>query len=216
MAYCCVEATEYHFDEARARDELRAYRRGTFNKPTRLLLDALGRRLGEIGSVLEIGGGVGVVLHELMPATLRRAAFVEASSAYLAVARQEAVRLGYADRVRFVHGDLLEQAEQVPVAEAVVLNRVICCYPDVEALLGAVAAKSLNLCALSYPRDRWYVRLGHWWSNWRRNRSGDPFRTFVHPEREVARLLGRLGFSRVYAAATLTWTVALYRRDAPG
>jgi hypothetical protein len=49
----------------------------------------------------------------------------------------------------------------------VTLDRVVCCYPDPEALLGAAAAKTRQVLAFTYPRDRWYVRtmfaFGNFW-----------------------------------------------------
>jgi hypothetical protein len=45
-------------------------------------------------------------------------------------------------------------------AAIVTLDRVVCCYPDYRQLLEQVAESTIDLLALSYPRDRWYVRLG--------------------------------------------------------
>jgi hypothetical protein len=49
-------------------------------------------------------------------------------------------------------------AGKLPDADVVTLNRVVCCYPDAEALLGAAAARTQQVLAFTYPRDRWYVR----------------------------------------------------------
>jgi magnesium-protoporphyrin O-methyltransferase len=138
--------------------------------------------------------------------------YVEAASAYLRLAQEEAARRGYADRVRFLHGDFLDLAERVPPAEVVVLNRVVCCYPDAERLLTVAAGRSLRCVAMSYPREGWVVRLGDRFENWQRRRRGDPFRTYVHAEGRLHEALRRAGFERAVRRGTPLWRVALYRR----
>jgi magnesium-protoporphyrin O-methyltransferase len=211
MASCCA-LSEHHFTEAIAECDLGRDRRGKLNAPTRKLLRALRDHAPEPASVLDVGGGVGVMLHELLPGRATTATYVEAASAYLRVAREEAVQRGYASRVRFLHGDFLDLVEGVPPAEVVVLNRVVCCYPDAERLLTAASGRSLHWVAMSYPRDGWFVRLGDRFANWQRQRRGDPFRTYVHEEDRIHEALLRAGFERRVRCATPLWRVALYDR----
>ena len=75
-------------------------------KSTRLLVEALEAQGVDGGTLLDIGGGLGGVIHALLQAGVRRATDIDASAAYLAVARDEAARRGLADRIVFQHGDL--------------------------------------------------------------------------------------------------------------
>jgi magnesium-protoporphyrin O-methyltransferase len=61
-------------------------------------------RAAGASSLLDIGGGAGVILHELLDGSAMAATFVEIAAAYLRVAREEAEKRGYGDRVRFMQG----------------------------------------------------------------------------------------------------------------
>jgi hypothetical protein len=58
-----------------------------------------------------------------------------------------------------MHGDFIDLAEQVPEADAVTLDRVVCCYPDATTLVGASARKARRVYGLVYPRRRLGVRI---------------------------------------------------------
>jgi hypothetical protein len=212
MDSCCRETTDHHFGEAIARKDLQTYERGSLNKTTRILLEALRPKATEVFSLLDIGGGVGVILHELLDGSAMEATYVEVASAYLQVAQEEAEKRGNGGRVRFVHGDFVALAGKINDAEMVTLDRVVCCYPEAEPLIEASASKALKWYALSYPRDRWWVRLAIRFENWNRNRRGDPFQVYVHSETLIDELIKRAGFSRQVHARTLTWCVAIYLR----
>ena len=212
MDNCCRETTDHHFSEARARKDLQAYHRGRLNKTTRILLKALRPKAAESSSLLDIGGGAGVILHELLDGTAMAATFVEIASAFVQVAQEEAEKRGYRNRVQFMQGDFVCLAEKIPGAELVTLDRVVCCYPDVEQLIKLSAAKSLRWYALSYPRDQWWVRLAIRFENWRRRRAGDPFQVHIHSEPLMDELIKGEGYSRLFYARTLTWGVAIYQR----
>ena len=213
MDTCCRETTDHHFSEARARKDLQAYQRGRLNKTTRILLKALRPKAAESSSLLDIGGGAGVILHELLDGSAMAATFVEIASAFIQVAREEAEKRGNGSRVRFMQGDFVTLAGKVSGAELVTLDRVVCCYPDVEPLIEVSTSKSLKWYALSYPRDQWWVRLAIRFENWRRRRAGDSFQVQIHSETLMDELIKQAGFSRQFHARTFTWEVAIYRRD---
>jgi 2-polyprenyl-3-methyl-5-hydroxy-6-metoxy-1,4-benzoquinol methylase len=151
--YCAAEA---QFNHKVAKRDLRRYRRRGADATTRLLLAELRRRPLEGRHLLDVGGGIGVISGELSDARVASAVTVEASPAYLEVAQRE-VRPKYGSRpTQFVLGDFAVIAGTLPDADVVTLDRVVCCYPDPEALLGAAAAKTRQVLAFTYPRDRWY------------------------------------------------------------
>src|SRR5688572_17199897 len=213
MDTCCRETTDHHFSEAIARKDLQEYQRGRFSKTTRILLDALRPKAAEASGLLDIGGGVGVILHELLDGSAMEATFVEIASAYLQVAQEVAQKRGYGDRVRFMQGDFVCLAEKIPSVDLVTLDRVVCCYPDVKPFIEASASKSLKWYALSYPRDKWWVRLAIGFENWRRRRAGDSFQVHIHSETLIDELIERAGFSRQFHNSTFTWCMAIYQRQ---
>jgi magnesium-protoporphyrin O-methyltransferase len=208
----CCRLTDRAFTKREARREASLYRRRGPARQTQELLDAI-RSLGfRAASLLDIGGGIGVLHHGLLDDVARTAVHVDASLAYLREARGEAVRRGHGERVTFVHSDFTDIASDLPDADIVTLDRVVCCYPDVRSLLTAAARKSRSLLAMSYPRQTWYTRLGvHLLNAFQRLRR-DPFRSFIHPVGEMEQLLGAEGMQRISLRRLSIWEVAVYRR----
>ena len=160
MVTCCqCEGIERQFGRRTARWELRRFRKRGPAVTTRMLIDAL-RREGVSGaSILDIGGGVGAIYHELLASGARNAVHVDVSPDYLAVAREEAERRGQADRVEFVRGDFVDLAAARSESDVVTLDRVICCYPDMDRLVALSADKARRLFGAIYPREAWWMRL---------------------------------------------------------
>jgi hypothetical protein len=82
----------------------------------------------------------------------------------------------------------------------------------VEALLVAAAARTRQVLAFTYPRDRWYVRtmfaLGNFWLRL----TGKKFRAFVHPPERMAAVLEAAGLVRATRRNAIVWTLDLYCR----
>lgn len=213
MSCCHCEATELHFGESHAEEDLRRYRQSGPDKTTRLLLDGFTDLDLEGATLLDVGGGIGVIPHELLARGVKGGTLVDAASSYLKAAEAEAGRRGHRERVRFVHGDFVQLAAQLEEADLVTLDRVVCCYPDLEPLVAASAAKARRWYALSYPHDRWYVRLGNSYKNWCRRRRANDFRTYIHPEQRIHALLLAAGLERHFYRGTLTWRAAVYLRS---
>jgi magnesium-protoporphyrin O-methyltransferase len=214
MQCCQCQAAEHLFNERMARADLRHYRRRGPSKTTQLLVRALEAQGIEGLSLLDIGGGIGAIQHALLAAGASRATDVDASSAYLAAAREESERLGHGDRATYLHGNFADMEANVPPADIVTLERVICCYSDMPALVGASAAKAQRFYGLVYPRDAWWTRLGGRVINgiqWLRR---DAFRFFVHPNAAVDAAVRGRGLARQYHALAGPWQVVLYERTA--
>lgn len=208
----CCEITDQTFGEDSARADVRSYHKRGPSKQTRFLLEAI-RSLGlKNAELLDIGGGIGVIHHELLEDVAREATHVDASSAYLKEAKQEAARRGHAGRVRFVHADFTEVASDVSKADIVTLDRVVCCYPDFRGLLSAAADHSQRALAFTYPRETWYLRLGLGIINFFQRLRKDPFRVFLHPIAEMDALLQKQGLQRISLRRLFVWEMALYRR----
>ncbi|HEX5942575.1 MAG TPA: class I SAM-dependent methyltransferase [Anaerolineales bacterium] len=208
----CCEITDKAFSEAEARAELRNYRRRGPLKQTKLILEAI-RSLGlKNADLLDIGGGIGVIHHELLRDVVRDATHVDASSAYLKEAKQEASHRGHSERVNFIHADFTDIADQLPEVDIVTLDRVVCCYPDFRRLLKAAAEHSQRALAFTYPRETWYMRFGLRVINFFQGLRRDPFRVFLHPVAEMDELLKREGLKRVLLRRLFVWEMALYQR----
>ena len=212
---CCTRycAAEAKFDRKVAERDLRSYQRDGAAALTKLLLSELRRWPLEGADILDVGGGIGVISMELAAAGIRSATVVEASPAYLEVARRE-VGSRYGSRpTQFVLGDFAAIAPTLADADVVTLDRVVCCYPDAEALLRAVAARARRLVALTYPRDRWYMRTWTGLQNFWRKLSGNAFRSFIHPPQRMDAVLEAAGFVRATQQGKGVWVLDLFHRE---
>src|SRR3972149_11462112 len=106
MSCAQCQVIERMFDRRAAERELSQYRAAGPGGTTRRLINAR-KAEGVAGlTLLDIGGGVGAIQHELLRAGARSATAVDASSAYLDAARAEVARLGSAARGGCHHGAL--------------------------------------------------------------------------------------------------------------
>jgi magnesium-protoporphyrin O-methyltransferase len=149
------------FDARRARKDMRAYSKRGARGATRRLLDAIRASMRERGTGdfthLDIGGGVGVLQHELASDGAVQTTAVDASRAYLELLRQAATERGYEARQRRIDGDFTQVADRVEPATIVTLDKVICCYPDMVTLVRASARKATVLYGIVRPRDAAWV-----------------------------------------------------------
>jgi hypothetical protein len=207
----CEDAGKF-FSSRAARRDLRRYRSRGPSATTRLLLDALLAQRRQDETLLDVGGGVGAIPHALIQSGFSRAVQVDASAAYLMSSQEEASRRGVRDQIEYYHGDFVDLAPNLAAVDVVTLDRVICCYPDVERLVVASAGKARHLYGLVYPRERFITSAGLCFGNvWFRLR-GSAFRTYLHPTDKVEAIIQSLGFHRTSLAGSFLWHVATYAR----
>jgi magnesium-protoporphyrin O-methyltransferase len=212
---CCslTDGIEQQFDTSKVHKELAAYQDTGPGPTTRGLLAELQALGTPPATVLDIGSGIGALSLGMLQAGAGKALCVEISMASLTASAEEAKRQGFADRMEFRAGDFVAIAPTLPVADLVTLDRVVCCYPRYAPLLEEAAAHSRRLLALSYPRNRWWIRAALWVENtWRRLR-GNSFRTFLHSPEAMSALLQRCGWIPTRRSCTWTWQIEIFSRN---
>jgi hypothetical protein len=210
---CQCQGIEHKFDGDYVGRRLRDYRRRGPAATTLQLVDALTAQGVDGMTLLDVGGGLGAIQHRLLGAGVREAVNVEASSAYLQAARTEAERLGLADRIVGLQGNFIDVADDIADADIVTLDRVICCYDDMERLVGRSAQRARRLYGVVYPRDTWWVRAGTAvWYNARHRLRRNPMRNFVFRTVDVEAAIARQGLERRYLRDMGAWQVAVFAR----
>jgi magnesium-protoporphyrin O-methyltransferase len=141
------------------------------------------------------------------------ACIVETAEREARRAREEAERRGHVAQVRFIHADFVDLAPALDPADVVALDRVICCYPDMEQLVAHSADKARRLLGAVYPRETVWMQLARVAINVvsRVQRSG--FRFYMHPPAGVDRVLRARGLERRSLRRTVGWEVAVYSRS---
>ena len=210
----CDQDFERLFDAREAEHDLAEWRRNGLSAATGELIEAL-RADGITGAaVLDIGAGVGMVHIELLAAGATSAVDVDASTAFLAAARGEAERRGLEERVEYRHGDVVELANTLPPADLVALDRVICCYPDLEGLLGAAVSTRPRLIGMVHPTDAFWARgsMALFNAVGRLLRRRHSF--YVHRRSSIDRFLRSAGFTERHRGGGRFWKVTVYARSA--
>jgi magnesium-protoporphyrin O-methyltransferase len=163
-------------------------------------------------SVLDIGAGVGAVHLALLKSGAASAVDVDGSPAYVAVAREEASRQGVADRVEYAIGDFVELAASIEPADLVVLDRVVCCYPDMQALIRLSAARARRRYGLVYPRDARWIRAASGALNLFMRLTRQRTRSWVHRTADVDAIVRDAGFRPRFERSGIFWQAVVYER----
>jgi methyltransferase family protein len=208
MAGCCdPRGCDAFFGERFARRVAKRYRKRGLDRTAQRIVDFLAERGIEGATVLEVGGGVGEIQIELLKRGARRAVNLELSGAYESEARALLDEAGFAGRVERRRVDIAVAPEAVEPADAVVLHRVVCCYPDYERLLGAAADRAGRLLVFSYPRRNAMTRLFVAAQNLAFGVMRREFRTFAHPPERMVDVLGAHGLQPAYGEKQVVWQV---------
>jgi SAM-dependent methyltransferase len=212
----CACAVGNEFGERTAKREARRYRAKGPETTTRWLIEGLrGGPDGDVAglTVLDIGAGVGAVHLALLEAGAGGAIDVDGSPAFIAAAKKEALRVGVAHRVRHEAGDFVDLAGGIEPADLVALDRVVCCYPDMAALVGLSAARASSRYGLVYPRDVWWIRGAGAVLNAVMRLIRQRTRVFIHKTADVEALVEAAGLTRRFFRQGLYWQVAVFERD---
>ncbi len=213
---CCDDrggsCLDEQFDEEHAERRLRRYRSHGPEAQTRRLIDALADGGIDGASVLDIGAGVGAVHLGLLARGAESATDVDASRSYIEAARDEADRQGVTDRVRHVYGDFATLTDLVEAADLVALDRVVCCYADMPALVGRAAALTRRRLGLVYPRDGSMYRAAATIANGLNRARRDPFRVYVHRSAAVDALAVAAGLVPIRRDRGIFWQTVVFER----
>jgi magnesium-protoporphyrin O-methyltransferase len=215
MPECCSpKGYRWVFSERSAHAEARRYRRRGLDGTSRQIVDFLKTQGVEGKTLLEVGGGIGAIQIELLRAGASRALSVELTPTYEEVATGLLRDRGLSDRVERRVMDFAEAAAEVEGADIVILNRVICCYPDMPKLTAAAARHTNRVLVMSYPRRSWWTRMGFGLSNALLLLLRREFHIFVHSPQQIAATVRREGLEPMFSRQGPLWTVAAMRRIA--
>lgn len=174
-----------------------------------LLRDATLRR----PAVLELGCGTGGLIVALLEMGASRATGIDLSPASVGVARRRAIQAGYGEQAIFETGNAAYV--EVEPHDWVVLDRVICCFGDVERLVGRAVELATKRIAISVPESRGWrglINRPKWAAEniWDRVRGGS--RGYVHDLHRIERRLADAGFTPTASTHVGLWHVGVYDR----
>jgi magnesium-protoporphyrin O-methyltransferase len=107
----------------------------------------------------------------------------------------------------------VQLAPELEAADIVTLDRVICCYPDVQALLELSSAQAKRYYAVVFPRDNWLFKTAMPIFNFLAFKLwGNPFRTFIHSTSKIDSIIRSNGLNLLSHQKVGLWQVFIYRR----
>jgi len=197
-----------------ARKNLKRYRKKGLSAIERQMVASVPDKAIDGARVLEIGGGIGTIQAEFLATGAGEGEIIELVSAYEPYARELAQEKRLETRSRFRVADILAQPEAVAPADIVVLNRVVCCSPDGVRLTEMAARLAKRTLILSFPRDRFLVRMVASLMNSGQRLMGRSFRVFLHPRASLLAAAHAQGFMLAETGQNIAWEfAALHRPD---
>jgi len=214
MAACCTDrchGTDRFFTTMAGLFD-RQYRKHGLEKIQRLMLSGLRSELRGGERILDIGCGVGAVHLALLKEGASEAIGVDVSQGMLERARRHAEDLGFKEKTVYIQGDFVERRSQIPQSDVAILDKVVCCYPDVGVLVESSASAARLLLVITHPRNNLiagllfkshiaFARLFRlsfhpYWHDWDAMRS----------------TIAGLGFEVVFARSTAVWQALVFKR----
>lgn len=163
-------------------------------------------------TLLEIGCGVGHLHQKLLEQGARSAVGVDLAPKMLAEAGALALERGLRDRVQYLEGDFIDLYDQIKPVNITLLDKVVCCYPDAHTLVNKSLDKTNRVYAMTYPRDRWFVRLGVKLSALLLCLIRSGFRSYVHDPESIEAWIIQRGFVKRFQEKTVCWVTQIYVR----
>jgi magnesium-protoporphyrin O-methyltransferase len=211
---CCQPPRGYTklFSKRAARRDAKRYEENGLDDTAAEMVGFLRKHGVEGASVLEIGGGVGAIQLELLEAGAARATNLELSPEYEEAAEELVRERGLEGRVERRLGDVVQDSGLAGEADAVVMHRVVCCYPDYDALVGAAAERARSYLVMSFPRPRWLIRVGLGAMNVGARLLRWEYRTWVYPPEALVAAAERRGLRLASESRGRIWQYAALER----
>lgn len=214
MSCCCPEARSAgKFFSLFARIYRKRYAKKGFEKSQKQLVDSLRQAGFQDASLLEIGSGVGYLHQTLIEEGAASAVGVDLSPKMISEARIGAEENGLSDRVRYIEDDFVSMEEELDQVDITIMDKVVCCYPDADALVHKTLSHTRRVYALTYPRNRWFLRAGS------RFMAGVffvlrvQFRNYIHNPDLIEKWITNNGFNKKYENQTTVWLTQVYIKD---
>ena len=213
MAGCCdPRGCDRMFGARFAKRMAAGYRKRGLGKTAQAIVDLVMQGDVQGATVLEIGGGVGEIQLELLRRGAATATNLELSPGYELEAAALIEQAGVGGRVQRRLVDIATDPGAVEPADIVVLNRVVCCYPDVAKLLGAAADHARQQLVFSHPPRNAVSRAVVGTQNFLFRVVGRDFRTFAHSPDAMLAVLAEHGLQLKAVHSGRVWQVAAVSR----
>lgn len=214
MTTCCSKTTQGidRFFSRSSRRYLKRFHRKGLGEEQKLLVEGITSAGVSDQTILEIGCGVGGLHLALLNSGARFATGIDIAQGMLECAQELTRELHLEKRTQHILGDFVNIHDVVQDADITILDKVICCYGDVDSLVRRSLAKTRATYAISFPNSNAVVRLlfksliaiGRL-LNW-------AFHPYWHDWETIVASINAAGFRQSYRRTTLFWTICVFEK----
>ncbi len=192
------------------------YKKEGLSRSSRILMTWLVEEELSGKTLLDMGCGAGSFAIEALKNGASSCVGVDLSPGMIRTAASLAAEVGVQSRAKFEVGNVA--LGNLGASDIVVMDKVLCCYPEVEPLVRNAASASRQAIGFVVPRNeglwKWPLRLAARIDNlvrkWRKHR---PSGFYVHSLKTIDKSLSEAGFMVVKKRASRIWLVFLYWRS---
>ena len=130
----------------------------------------------------------------------------------IAGARELSVEVGHENRTSYLLGDFVEMYGRIEAADVTILDKVVCCYENVDELLQQSLSKTKHLYALSFPRPNLLIKLVFHVPIAVGKLLGWSFHPYWHDWNRMKQQIEEVGFKPNFHASTFVWDVHVFER----
>ncbi len=206
------KATDSFFSR-HAQRYARRYRRRGPDRVQRIILGGLDTVHYTDSHILDVGCGSGTIHLELLNRGAGRATGVDIAQGMIDQARILAERAGFGDKTSYVHGDFVKCNGEIQNADITVLDKVVCCYDDLDLLLSKAMEKTSSVIVISHPRNVFYVRWGFIIQKIFTNILRFTFQPVWHNWGSIHTTLRMNGYTKIFEDCTFLWHVIIFKKS---
>lgn len=213
MSCCCPHSQSANkFFSFFAKSYRRRFARKGFEPSQQQLIKGITQASYRDKTLLEIGCGVGHLHQSLVEQGSLFAVGIELASEMIIEATDWAKQRGISEKTKYIEGDFIDIAETIEPADIVIMDKVVCCYPDAESLIHRSLEKCTESFALTYPRKTWYTKSGVQFFAFLMKLLGSNFRPYVHDPVLIERWITEQGFKKTVQSQTIIWLTQIYQK----
>ncbi len=207
----CCSGTDRFFSFF-AKSYARRLEKKGFEKSQNQLFESLNSIGYDNQSVMEIGCGTGYFHQKMIQSGASRATGIDISKKMIDYAKSLASEKRLEDKTKYAIGDFVETYDQYDRHDVLVLDKVICCYPDSETLIKLSTDKCGKSYALSYPRDSLIPRISFGIVGFFLTLVNSGFKPKIYPVSWVVTQIEKAGFRRSKHWQDYFWISEVYQR----
>lgn len=188
------------------------YKKKGLAKEQRFLLEGIKKESIQSRTILDIGCGVGALHHALLREGAARSVGIDIADGMVRQAEQFARQFNLHDRAEYRTGDFVQLAGTIEKSDVTMLDKVVCCYENIEGLLEASTEKTKRILALTHPKENFLMQVAFKTQIALAKLFRWKFRPFWHDWVVMKAAIIARGFEPVYENSTIAWQVLVFRR----